>query len=275
MSKKKLTQKRLKELLDYDPETGVFIRIKTIGNMGCYKKGSQAGKTGNYIQIEHRAYIKSKLAFLFMTGSFPDRHIKFMDNNKFNTKWANLYETPLYHQKITQKFSKEILKYDPETGIFVWLRTASTRVKNGDVAGRISKSTGYRDISICGVRVHASRLANLYMLGYLPEHEMDHRNRIRCDDRWCNIRHVTHSCNVRNTGLSSRNKTGVIGVCWCKERKKWKTQLAINKKQIVNKRFDSFDDAVMCRWEAEKKYDWNSCNSYSTSRLYLKKRGLI
>ena len=117
--------------------------------------------------------------------------------------------------KLTQKRLKELLHYDPSTGIFTWLVALSKKVKIGDIAGHID-SKGYRHIGVdCDV-YRASRLAWLYMEGYFPEHEVDHEDRVRHNDRWKNLRHLTHSCNLKNRGVNSNNTSGITGVNWDK-----------------------------------------------------------
>ena len=57
-----------------------------------------------------------------------------------------------------------------------------------------------------------------------------------------------------NQNLRKDNKTGVKGVNWDKQSNRWQAQLQINKKKVLNRYFDNFDDAVKARREAELKY---------------------
>ena len=178
---------------------------------------------------------------------------------------------------LTQARLKELLHYDPETGIFRWL-TDICNVKAGDVAGTSkndSSHKGRRAISIDRTTYHASRLAWLYIEGYLPEHEIDHINRDQTDDRWSNLRHVTRSCNARNCGVYKNNTSRVTGVRWDQKRKKWKVDISLSGRRKWLGRFEDFTEAVKVRWDAEVLYNYPNCNTTSSAYLYLKERNLI
>lgn len=85
-----LTQKRLKELLTYDPDTGVFVWAVSRGSV---KKGDAAGKVCDgyrRIQINGMLHTAHRLAFLFMTGAFPDEVIDHINVDPLDNRWANL-----------------------------------------------------------------------------------------------------------------------------------------------------------------------------------------
>ena len=103
---------------------------------------------------------------------------------------------------ITQPQLKELLLYNPETGVFIW-RESRGRVRKGSLAGRIKihgriSTRGYREIGVNDKLYRAARLAFLYMTGEFPRKEVDHKNRVRDDDAWDNLRDVSHLENVRN-----------------------------------------------------------------------------
>jgi hypothetical protein len=81
---------------------------------------------------------------------------------------------------------------------------------------------------------------------------IDHENRIRWDDRRDNLRFVTHQQNNYNKGISSRNTSGIIGVC--KAKNLWESGLKMNGVFMARKLFESFDDAVFFRLCAEKEF---------------------
>jgi hypothetical protein len=98
---------------------------------------------------------------------------------------------------ISQARLKELLDYDPETGVFTW-RIQRQYVHPGDKAGSVS-SEGYVVIG-CDQRVYkAHRLAWLYVTGNEPRHQIDHINGVKNDNRLANLREATHSQNQFNT----------------------------------------------------------------------------
>ncbi len=174
--------------------------------------------------------------------------------------------------KFTQEKLKELVDYNPDTGIFT-NKINRINVIAGSVCGSLNHR-GYIHIKINKVTYSAHRLAWLYIYGYCPENQIDHINRIRNDNRIKNLREVTHSCNLKNRTLQKNNKTGVKGVNLCKRSNKWRVQISNNKK-IKTSYHKNFDDAVKKRWELEQKYNYLDCDKNSTALAYLKENGLI
>lgn len=176
--------------------------------------------------------------------------------------------------KLTQEKLKQLLHYDSETGVFRWRISPGRRVRAGDVAGSLNKE-GYRYVQINRKLYRASRLAWLYVEGYFPENDIDHIDRIRNNDSWTNLRHVSHRCNMRNMKIAHNNKSGIAGVYWHKRDKKWNVQIINNYKQLFLGVFDNLIDAAHARWKAEKKYNWSNCCSTSSAYLYLKEQNVF
>jgi hypothetical protein len=175
-------------------------------------------------------------------------------------------------KNLTQNELKKYLSYDKNTSILIRL-IGQIRWINKE-AGWINDQ-GYRLINVKKSKYRAHRLAFLYVEGYLPEHEVDHINKIRDDNRWCNLRHTTHKCNLRNTKVQIDNKTGVTGVYLPKNGNLWIAAITVDSKRIHIGCFNKFSDAVMARWEAENKYNFIKCQSDSSAYNYLKGNGLL
>jgi hypothetical protein len=113
---------------------------------------------------------------------------------------------------LTAERLREVLDYNPETGIFRW-KAISTKnqVKVGDIAG-CAGAKDYRRICIDG-RLHLThRLAWLYMTGEWPVADIDHINGISGDNRFANLREATRSENMQNRrGPNRDSKTGLLG----------------------------------------------------------------
>lgn len=170
--------------------------------------------------------------------------------------------------KLTQKRLKELLHYNPETGIWTW-KVDRSNISAGERAGYIHP-LGYRCICIYGAEYKSSILAFLYMEGYFPEYCVDHINRTKDDDRWSNLRHVTHMCNNRNKSIGSNNKSGITGVRFRKQNKKWVAQITNNYKKTHLGYFDTKEEAALARYKAEMENGWVTCNTISSAGNYLK-----
>lgn len=91
---------------------------------------------------------------------------------------------------------KDVLDYDPETGVWTWLQ--------GWYAGKRAGTTGkkgYRQIWVDGKQFLSARLAWFYMTGEWPSALVDHKKpgfEYRSDDRWANLRLATHGQNGAN-----------------------------------------------------------------------------
>jgi len=115
------------------------------------------------------------------------------------------------NEVLTQELLKELLNYDPDTGIFTWkVFRGGGSPKVGEIAGS-PVTDGYIKIKLAGKLRAAHHLAWLYMTGELPV-ELDHIDRNPANNRWENLRKATSHQNAHNKGKYKNNTTGYKGV---------------------------------------------------------------
>ena len=163
---------------------------------------------------------------------------------------------------ITRDLLVSILNYDRETGIFI---RKSTKKPTG-----WTKKTGYIQIRINNRLYQAHRLAFLYMEGYFPEGQVDHKDRVRNNNKWDNLREASQQCQSRNCSLSNRNTSNVKGVCWKNGESKCRVGITVDQKNFCLGRFDDFVEAVANRFAHEQALNWDMCDVDSTSGKFLK-----
>lgn len=123
----------------------------------------------------------------------------------------------------------QLLRYDSDTGKLFWV---SCRYQNfiGKEAGVVRKH-GYRVIIINGFQYLAHRLSWLVCFGVWPSGNIDHIDGNRLNNRIANLRIATHGQNIQNQHKAhARNKSGLLGVSWCKSHKKWRASIMVNGK---------------------------------------------
>ncbi len=169
---------------------------------------------------------------------------------------------------------KQVLHYEPATGVFTRRISKSNGVKIGDVAGSVNKVNGYRLIHVNNKNYNASRLAFLYMTGHFPTNEADHESGVRDDDRWENLRDATRSVNCRNNLIRKDNSSGITGVHWNKSAKKWRARLRINNRPLHLGSFTDKYDAVVARREAEIEHDFYPYPEKSSAHRYIEARNI-
>lgn len=140
-------------------------------------------------------------------------------------------------RELTIERLKELLHYDPETGVFTWILVRRGG-RPGKEAGNIHKVHGYRSLMIDSKEHKCHRLAWFYMTGEWPKEHVDHINSDRSDNRWCNLREATHSQNMMNRGRLPQNRSGLKGVSFNKQSGKWRSEGECGGKRFYLGAFD-------------------------------------
>lgn len=141
--------------------------------------------------------------------------------------------------------SQEILKehFDYCDGNLVWKKVINSNCKRylGKIAGS-EKQSGYMCIVLSGKTYYTHRLIFLYHHGFLPK-TVDHINGNKKDNRIENLREVTQQQNTFNSIKKSTNTSGIKGISWHKQCKRWRAECCINGKNFYLGLFDSIEEA--------------------------------
>jgi hypothetical protein len=166
------------------------------------------------------------------------------------------------HQRLRDKLAEldldrlqEVLDYDPETGVFMWLVRLGPKARFDRPAGKTV--FGYRRITIDKVDYPANHLAWFHFYGAPAERALDFINLDRSDLRIANLRLATASENARNQRRNARNTTGFKGVARYSERytrAKYRSSIRVEGKRIFLGLFHTPEEAYEAYCRAVEKY---------------------
>lgn len=145
---------------------------------------------------------------------------------------------------LTAERLRELLHYEPTTGVFTWRARRCNRAAGG-VAGSL-RDDGYWSIRLDRRPYRANRLAWLYVTGEWPPHLIDHEDRDTGNNRWLNLRPATHSQNHQNQKVRKDSMHGIQGV-QRHERGLWRARITVRGRRIHLGYFKTPEAAAMAR----------------------------
>ena len=148
---------------------------------------------------------------------------------------------------------REVLNFDPETGIFTWRFKPNRCIRIGDVAGG-KQIQGYWKISVDRRAYFAHRLAWLYIHGTWPVDQIDHIDCQKDNNRIANLREAGGVFNSQNQRKAHKNNiSGLLGAHWSAQEKKWRTAIMVDGKLIHLGYFPAAEEAHAAYVAAKRK----------------------
>lgn len=164
----------------------------------------------------------------------------------------------------------ELLRFDAATGILYWRErdarwfkstkrrpaaavavTWNKRYADREALGHINVR-GYKGGAVLSFSTLAHRVIWAMLYGAWPETDIDHESGCRTDNRKDNLRLATPTINGQNCQISSRNKSGITGVRWNPQMKRWHAQIQHGGKNRHLGLFDTIEEAAAARATASQ-----------------------
>lgn len=155
----------------------------------------------------------------------------------------------------------EWFSYDPEGGIVTWRRKPNRNIRIGQTAGYLwsekKSRTSYIRVGFKGRAIFAHHIAFVCMTGEFPKGVVDHQDGDGTNNRWENLRDVSHTQNLRNQRRNSANTSGSQGVDYHRASKRWRARIIVGKKEHHLGVFQSREEAVAARKAAERQHEFH------------------
>lgn len=154
---------------------------------------------------------------------------------------------------------RQVLDYNPESGVFVWrerpIKTREDKIFASRYAGRPAgclDPKGYVYIRIDGTLFQAHRLAWLYVHGEWPAFEIDHRDVNPSNNAIANLRAADRSTNGQNKHCQANNKCGLKGVHFDRRLGKFRAEIWVRKRKLYLGVFKTAEAAHAAYGEAAR-----------------------
>jgi hypothetical protein len=145
------------------------------------------------------------------------------------------------NNNLTHEMLCETLNYNPDTGVFIWVKGLYKSVKSGSTAGA-THSQGYEQICINRKRYYSHRLAWFYVNKKWPEYNIDHIDGDTSNNKINNLRDVKQVENARNRHrVRSDSSTGIRGVS--RHGNKYRFVATVDKSRKVIGTYDDINAA--------------------------------
>jgi len=147
---------------------------------------------------------------------------------------------------------RELFLYDAKTGLLT-RRINSGKGRAGAVVGTLH-SAGYLQVRVNAVWHYVHRTVWAMRTGSLPTQFIDHRNGVRTDNRWRNLREATHAQNMQNSCQRSHSKNPFKGVRPTGASGKWMARITVRGKEKHLGSFETVQEARRAYLTAAKEH---------------------
>ncbi len=144
---------------------------------------------------------------------------------------------------------KTHFSYSRRTGQFTRKLRAA-----GSLAGSKNHASGYVHIKFRGRIYKAHRMAWAFVTGRWPRRDVEHKNRIKNNNQWRNLRLANDSQNQANVGRRKDNTSGCKSVHLRKDNGNWRARIQVKHKRISLGSFSTPELAHAAYCKAAKKH---------------------
>lgn len=179
----------------------------------------------------------------------------------------------------------DLLRLNAETGVLTWKPRNLSYFSNGkwsaehlhaNWSARFSEKLAFTSAHINGYlsgcinnqRFLAHRVVFAMHFGRWPSDGIDHINGDKKDNRISNLRKANHSVNARNTKVSTKSSTRILGVTFDKARGKYFACIYVNGKTKSLGRFASIEDAKAARAAANIQFEYHQNHGRTSSCIF-------
>lgn len=144
---------------------------------------------------------------------------------------------------------RELFSYDRETGVVTRLIPRGDQ-RAGAIAGSLGNQ-GYMKVSVDGRHLLLHRVIWAMETGAWPADEIDHRNGVRSDNRWLNLREANVVQQRQNRKRSKLNTSGLVGATRTSDKKRWRSSIRANGVRLFLGNFPTAEAAHAAYVEAK------------------------
>src|SRR5688572_22254508 len=168
LTSRQINQQELKDHFSYDPDSGLITKTTKKGFVQVSERADCNTPTKRVcVGVNNKRIAGGNFVILYTYGFFPEPkqyRLYFINKDQSDLRLDNIKLIKI-EKPLTQEYIKEILNYDPETGIMSWKygNKNQKRSLSGKISGNGPNAYFRLEIDKCCYSVH--RLAWLYMTG--------------------------------------------------------------------------------------------------------------